>query len=88
MDDDSLAEIISLKEVVESFASQSDVSFVPKAGRQAEGLSVWSFGKVSITIDSAKQIIRAHTDGRWAPVSLNQLLELHKKKASQDSKAF
>ena len=88
MDDDSLAETISLKEVVESFASQSDVSFVPKAGRQAEGLSVWSFGKVSITIDSAKQIIRAHTDGRWAPVSLNQLLELHKKKVSQDSKAF
>jgi hypothetical protein len=88
MDDDSLAQNMSLKEVVEAFAERNDVSFVPKPARRQDGLGVWSFGTVSLTIDSAKQGIKAQMDGRWAPVSLAELLELHKKKARQDSKAF
>jgi hypothetical protein len=32
--------------------------------------------------------VRAHVDGRWAPVSLDQLLEMHKKKERANSKTF
>ena len=65
------------------------VRFAPKPGREApSGLRVWSFGTVSVTIDAAKQIVRAHVDGRWAPVSLDQLLEMHEKKERAKSKTF
>ena len=88
MDDDELHASISLREAVEAFAVSRDVRFAPKPGREAEGLRVWSFGTVSVTIDAPKQIVRAHVDGRWAPVSLDQLLEMHKKKERANSKTF
>ena len=81
MDDDELRASMSLREAVEAFAVSRDVRFAPKPGREGPaGLRVWSFGAVSVTIDAAKQMLRAHVDGRWAPVSLDQLLELHEKK--------
>ena len=49
---------------------------------------MYAFGKVSVTIDAAKEMLRAQTDGRWAPVSLDQLLERHKEKARAASKTF
>ena len=89
MDDDELRASMSLREVVEAFAISRDVRFAPKPGREApSGLRVWSFGTVSVTIDAAKQIVRAHVDGRWAPVSLDQLLEMHEKKERAKSKTF
>jgi len=88
MDDDELHASMSLREAVEAFAVSRDVRFAPKPGREAEGLRVWSFGTVSVTIDAPKQIVRAHVDGRWAPVSLDQLLEMHKKKERANSKTF
>ena len=89
MDDDELRASMSLREVVEAFAISRDVRFAPKPGREApSGLRVWSFGAVSVTIDAAKQIVRAHVDGRWAPVSLDQLLEMHEKKERAKSKTF
>ena len=89
MDDDELRASMSLREVVEAFAVSRDVRFAPKPGREApSGLRVWSFGAVSVTIDAAKQIVRAHVDGRWAPVSLDQLLEMHEKKERAKSKTF
>ena len=67
----------------------STAVIAPKPGREApSGLRVWSFGAVSVTIDAAKQIVRAHVDGRWAPVSLDQLLEMHEKKERAKSKTF
>ena len=86
-DDDDGAEM-SLREAVQAFAEANDVRFLPKPGRIAEGLQVYAFGKVSVTIDAAKEMLRAQTDGRWAPVSLDQLLERHKEKARAASKTF
>ena len=79
---------MSLREAVQAFAEANDVRFLPKPGRIAEGLQVYAFGKVSVTIDAAKEMLRAQTDGRWAPVSLDQLLERHKEKARAASKTF
>ena len=81
MDDDELCASMTLREAVEAFAVSRDVRFAPKPGREGPaGLRVWSFGAISVTIDAAKQMLRARVDGRWAPVSLDQLLELHEKK--------
>lgn len=38
------------------------------------GGQVWSFGGVSIIMDSATQLVRAQMEDRWAPVSLDGLL--------------
>eukprot|EP00271_Cylindrocystis_brebissonii_P018176 TRINITY_DN5039_c0_g2_i1.p1 TRINITY_DN5039_c0_g2~~TRINITY_DN5039_c0_g2_i1.p1 ORF type:complete len:915 (+),score=193.00 TRINITY_DN5039_c0_g2_i1:331-3075(+) len=69
---------MNLKEEVEEFAQQNDVQFVPKPGRMHEGLQVYSFGAVSVCVDTAKMVLLAQKEGRWSPVSLEQLLELHR----------
>lgn len=69
---------MSLKEVVESFAEQNDVQFLPKVGRMHEGLQVYGFGSTNVCMDSAQQRLYAQTGDRWMTVSLEQLLEMHR----------
>lgn len=69
---------MSLKEVVEAFAQENDVQFLPKLGRTYEGLQVYSFGAVNVVVDTAKQLVLAQTGERWAPVALEQVLEMHR----------
>ncbi|GBG65315.1 hypothetical protein CBR_g50354 [Chara braunii] len=69
---------LSLKEMVEMFALENDVQFVPKLGRMHEGLQVYSFGLVSVCVDNSKQLVYAQIGDRWAPVSLGQVLEMHR----------
>ncbi|KAG6548843.1 hypothetical protein Mapa_009605 [Marchantia paleacea] len=75
------AENISLKEIVEGFAQDNDVQFVPKLGRVHEGLQVYAFGAVSVCVDSAKQKLVAQTGDTWVSVSLEQLLEMHRSRS-------
>ncbi len=71
-------EDMSLREVVEQFAQENDVPFVPKAGRMHEGHPVYLFGRVTVALDASKQAVLAHKlGGVWAPVSLEQLLSMH-----------
>lgn len=79
---------ISLREAVEAFAEAHDLSFLPKPGRVVEGLQVYAFGKVSVTVDNARQMLRAQVGERWAPVSMDQLLEHHKERLRAKSKVF
>ena len=81
-------EEMSLRDAVEAFASEHDVTFAPKPGRIVEGLQAYAFGSITVTIDSAKQMLLAQVGGRWAPVSLDALLEQHKAKARKASKTF
>ena len=81
-------EEMSLRDAVEAFASEHDVTFAPKPGRIVEGLQAYAFGSITVTIDSAKQMLLAQVEGRWAPVSLDALLERHKAKARKASKTF
>ena len=74
---------MSLREIVQAFAEQHDVQFLPKAGRLHEGLPVYGFGAVAMVTDSAKQVLLAQTEGRWVPVSLEQLLELHRRRGGR-----
>lgn len=69
---------MSLKEVVEAFAQDNDVQFVPKVGRTHEGLQVYSFGAVSACVDSSNQTVLAQVGDRWTPIALEQLMEMHR----------
>lgn len=74
---------MSLKEVVESFAEQNDVQFLPKVGRSHEGLQVYGFGSISVCMDNAQQRLHAQTGDRWTSVSLEQLLEMQRAQSSR-----
>ncbi|CAI5995597.1 unnamed protein product [Closterium sp. NIES-64] len=75
---------LSLREVVERFALQNDVKFLPKPGRTHEGMPVFLFGTISLVIDSPKQLLMAQDDKHvWVPVSLEQVLDMHRKKGGR-----
>ena len=88
VDDDPGADTMSLREAVEAFAQANDLTFMPKPGRQHESLQVYSFGSVSVVVDSAGEMLRAKIGDRWAPVSLDTLLAAHKERARAKSKTF
>jgi tuftelin-interacting protein 11 len=77
---------MSLKEIVESEAEKNDVTFLPKVGRMHEGLQVYGFGSVSICMDNAQQRMYAQTGERWIPVSIDQVLEMHRTLSQQPSR--
>ncbi len=71
---------LSLRELVERFAEDQDVAFLPKPGRTHAGMQVYSFGRVSVVIDAAREALmaqRADGDRAWVPASMEQLLEMH-----------
>jgi tuftelin-interacting protein 11 len=74
---------LSFKDLVEAFAAQHDLAFVPKAGRTHEGLQVWGFGAVSVVLDLHKQMLHAQIGDRWMPVSLEMLLGEHHQRVSK-----
>eukprot|EP00850_Spirogloea_muscicola_P020859 SM000229S07495 [mRNA] locus=s229:59568:63127:+ [translate_table: standard] len=74
---------MSLKDVVEAFAQQHDVQFLPKPGRTHEGLPVYGFGAVSVVVDTKRQELLALANGRWQPVALEQLLEMHRSRGGR-----
>jgi len=43
---------------------------------------VWGFGGVSIIMETKRQLIRAHVGDRWAPMSLEELLQEQRKRAA------
>ena len=71
----------SLRDLVERFAEECDVPFVPKPGRTHAGMQVYAFGKLSVVVDTAREaLLVQHGDAdrrAWKPVSIEQLLELH-----------
>lgn len=78
MEENGSAADMTLKEVVEVFAQDNDVQFMPKPGRTYEGLQVYSFGAVNVVVDTAKESILAQTGDGWNPTHLEQILEMHR----------
>ncbi|KAG0470575.1 hypothetical protein HPP92_017275 [Vanilla planifolia] len=67
---------MSLKEIVEAYAVEHGLMFVPKVGRSHNGLPVYGFGNVSVCIDSVKKLLFAQGVNGWDVVSLNELLQM------------
>ncbi|KAH0459275.1 hypothetical protein IEQ34_012089 [Dendrobium chrysotoxum] len=67
---------MSLKEIVEDYAVEQGLIFVPKVGRSHNGLPVYGFGNISICIDSVKELLYAQGLDGWDVVSLNQLIQM------------
>ena len=67
----------SLKEHIEAFAVEHGLMFLPKVGRTYNGLPVYTFGSVSMAVDTLNQVLFAQRPDGWRPVSLHQLLEIH-----------
>ena len=66
---------LTLRDLVQRFAEEHSVTFLPKIGRFHDGLQVYSFGRVSCVLDNTSSMIRAQLRDRWAPVSLETLLQ-------------
>ncbi|KAK3280272.1 hypothetical protein CYMTET_11885 [Cymbomonas tetramitiformis] len=73
---------LSFKDLVERFAEQHDVLFLPKGGRTHEGLQVYGFGPVSVVLDNSKQVLLVQTGDRWAAMSLDGLLQEFRKRTT------
>jgi hypothetical protein len=61
--------------VVESFAAENGVAFMPKNGKFQEGKQVWKFGKSSCYLDQNVVFVYV-TDGEWRPIGLEELVNI------------
>ncbi|GAX75346.1 hypothetical protein CEUSTIGMA_g2790.t1 [Chlamydomonas eustigma] len=66
---------LTLRDLVQRFAEENGVQFMPKFGRFHDGLQVYSFGGVSVVLENNTSVVRAQLRDRWAPVSLETLLQ-------------
>ena len=74
---------ITYKDVVERFAAQVDVVFMPTTRTRGDGGRVYQFGSASIAIDTKENLVylqdaEGGTDG-WRLVGLEELGQLSNK---------
>ncbi|KAL6279801.1 hypothetical protein ACE6H2_016682 [Prunus campanulata] len=74
---DGIGNEMSLKDVIEAHAQQHGLLFRPKPGWMHNGHQIYSFGNVSIIVDSLNQKVYAQTEESWSLVSLERLLDMH-----------
>ncbi|RHN46555.1 putative G-patch domain, GC-rich sequence DNA-binding factor domain-containing protein [Medicago truncatula] len=70
---------ISVKELIEAYTQDHGLLFKPKSGRMHNGHEIYTFGNVSIIIDSLNQKVYAQNAETWSLETLEQLLELQNK---------
>ncbi|GMH41867.1 hypothetical protein BSKO_09777 [Bryopsis sp. KO-2023] len=77
------SENYSLRELVQHFAEENNVEFMPKAGRQHDGLQVYGFGQVNCILENIQNVVRAQIHHQWVSVTLTRLLEEHRARAAK-----
>ncbi|KAK1316679.1 hypothetical protein QJS10_CPA05g01849 [Acorus calamus] len=68
---------MSLKEVIEAYADDHGLIFVPKVGKMHNGRQIYGFGRVTVCVDSLNQVVFALEKDGWSAVSLELLLEMN-----------
>jgi tuftelin-interacting protein 11 len=71
----------AFRAMVEAFAGEHNVVFIPLANRTHNGKPLYSFGGIPIML--AEQVVYAERNGAWAPVSLDHLANLSQLAAEQ-----
>ncbi|KAJ6790749.1 septin and tuftelin-interacting protein 1-like protein 1 [Iris pallida] len=64
------------KELIEAYALEQGLAFVPRVGKLYKDLPVYGFGNVNVCVDSVKQLLFAQGPQGWGAVSLKQLLQM------------
>lgn len=64
-------------DIVERFAAEHDVVFVPKHGRFHDGKQLYNFAGHTIYIESNVTFVFHHRENAWLPKSLEDLLLFH-----------
>ena len=67
---------VTFKDVVETYAADNGITFIPKAGRVHEGKQIWLFGKISCYLDRDVVFIFISSDQKWKPIALEELLKI------------
>ncbi|ONH94169.1 hypothetical protein PRUPE_7G002000 [Prunus persica] len=73
---DGIDNEMSLKDVIEAYGQQHGLLFRPKLGQMHNGHQIYSFGNVSIIVDSLNQKVYVQTKEIWSLVSLERLLDM------------
>ena len=66
---------VTFKDVVEAFAANNGVTFMPKAGRMHEGRQIWLFGTSLCYLDQ-DVVFTFVSENNWRPIGLEELLKL------------
>ncbi|CAL6361627.1 unnamed protein product [Bathycoccus prasinos] len=81
----------TLKDILETVASENDFAFLPKNNRRTrlENLPVFAFGGVTVAVDANKDVVSVLANGAgeesWQVVGIEELVELARMKASMMS---
>jgi len=67
---------VSFREVVESFAEQNGIEFVPKIGKQIDGKQIFMFANASIYIEHDVVFCNLGGTSSWSPIALEDLLQI------------
>lgn len=66
---------MTFKDVVESYAADNGITFIPKAGRNREGKQIWMFGKSLCYLD--RDVVFVYiSDQIWSAIGLEELLKM------------
>ncbi|KAJ3670835.1 hypothetical protein LUZ60_008261 [Juncus effusus] len=80
----SVAGELSFKEIVQKYASEHGVLFMPRVGKFYNAYQVYDFGNVGVYVDSVKKMIYAQVEsGVWSAVSMAQLMEMNRNAKSR-----
>ncbi|TXG73663.1 hypothetical protein EZV62_002242 [Acer yangbiense] len=67
---------MTLKEIIQAYAQQNDLLFMPKPGRMHNGHQIYAFHNKTIYVDSLNQMLYAKKEQGWVPVTLDTLLNM------------
>ncbi|CAN6452035.1 unnamed protein product [Victoria cruziana] len=74
----------NLKELLETYARDNDIKFLPKVGRMHhDGLQIYGFGNISVCVDSVNRVIFAQSGERWSAVSMEELLGMYRARCTR-----
>ena len=66
---------VTFKDVVESYAADKGVAFIPKASRFHEGKQIWMFGKSTCYLD--RDVVFVYiADQTWRATALEEILKI------------